>query len=290
MTSQKFPPFQAFITSNNLQKFIISFVLSVGALVVAAPFIWMFSTALKETRQVYQLPPQLIPPVLHWENFLRAWNGSNFPRYFLNSAIMATTISLGQVITGSLAAFAFARMQFKGKNILFYLVLGTMMIPSEMLLIPNFVIINALKWTNSYLALTVPFMAGAFGIFILRQHFMTIPQELEDAATIDGCSRLRFLTNIVLPISKPAFATVAVFTFINHWNAYIWPLIVTRDDSMRTIQVGLAVFKDAQMGGGSPDWTLLMAGSTITLIPVLLIYGFAQQWFTQGYTTSGIRG
>jgi multiple sugar transport system permease protein len=278
------------LTGYQVEKLVITLVLAFGALAVAAPFLWMLSTSVKEPQAVFQLPPQWIPSVLHWENFVRVWESSNFPRYFLNSAIVAFSITAGQLVTSALAAFAFARMNFRGKNLLFYLVLGTMMIPSEMMLIPNFVIISSLKWTNSYLGLTIPFMAGAFGIFILRQHFMTIPQELEDAATMDGCGRLRFLAQIILPISRPALITVAVFTFINHWNAYIWPLIVTRDDSMRTIQVGLAAFKDAQMGGGSPNWTLLMAGSAITMIPVLLIYSVAQKWFTPDYTTSGIRG
>lgn len=265
-------------------------ILIIGALIVSFPFLWMLSTSLKGMKEIYAFPPILIPNPVYWENFQSAWNAANFPRYFINSIFVSTTVTLGQLLTSALAAFAFARMEFKGKNGLFLLVLGTMMIPSEILLIPNYVILNWLGWINKYQALIVPFLAGALGIFILRQHFMTIPKDLEDAACIDGCGRLRFLFKIVIPNSKPALAAVAVFTFINNWNSYIWPLIVTRDDHLRTVQVGLAAFKDAQMGGGNTNWALLMAASTITLIPILIIYSFAQKWFTEGFTTSGIRG
>jgi multiple sugar transport system permease protein len=165
-----------------------------------------------------------------------------------------------------------------------------MMIPSEILLIPNYVIMSRLDWLNKYQALIFPSLAGALGIFILRQHFLTFPKDLEDAARIDGCGRLRFLTAIILPNSKPALSAVAVFTFVNSWNAYIWPLIVTRDDVMRTVQVGLAAFKDAQSSGANTDWALLMSASMIALIPILTIYSFAQKWFTEGFTTTGIRG
>ena len=269
----------------------ISFtLLALGSIIIVSPLLWMLSTSFKSITGVYQFPPELIPRPIIWNNYLDAWNSANFPRYFLNSIIVAVVVTLGELTTSSLAAFAFARMQFRGKNLLFLMVLGTLMIPKEILLIPNYVILKKLDWLNSYLALTVPFMAGAFGIFILRQHFLTIHQDLEDAAVMDGCSRLRFLASIVIPNSKPALAAVAVFSFITNWNSYIWPLIVTRDDSLRTIQVGLSAFKDAQTSGANTNWPLLMAASVTALIPVVMIYAFAQQWFTEGYITSGIRG
>lgn len=278
------------LTPKKTGRILIYLALIVGALVVAAPFFWMLSTSLKDIKEVYQFPPVFIPANPQWENYVEVWKAAKFPRYFLNSLIVSVAITLGQLVTSTLAAFAFARMNFRGKNFLFMMVLGTMMIPSEILLIPNYVIMSRLDWINTYKALTFPSLAGALGIFILRQHFMTFPQDLEDAARMDGCSRLRFLISIVLPNSKPALSAVSVFAFINSWNAYIWPLLATRDDTMRTIQVGLAAFKDAQTSGANTDWALLMAASTIAMIPILIIYTFAQKWFTEGYTTSGIRG
>jgi multiple sugar transport system permease protein len=269
----------------------VSFILlALGSLIIVMPLLWMLSTSLKSMTGVYKFPPGLIPRPIMWQNYIDAWNSANFPRYFLNSTIVAVVVTLGELTTSSLAAFAFARMKFRGSNLLFLMVLGTLMIPKEILLIPNYVILKQLDWLNSYLALTVPFMAGAFGIFILRQHFLTIHQDLEDAAIMDGCSRLRFLLSIVIPNSKPALAAVAVFSFITNWNSYIWPLIVTRDDSLRTIQVGLSAFKDAETSGANTNWALLMAASVTTLVPVIIIYAFAQEWFTEGYITSGIRG
>lgn len=278
------------MTRKTTQNLIVYLILAVGAVLVISPFIWMLSTSLKDIKEVYKFPPVLIPALPQWENYLEVWQVAKFPRYFLNSFIVAISITIGMLFTSSTAAFAFARMKFRGKNVLFYLVLGTMMIPSEILLIPNYVIMSRLDWTNKYQALILPFLAGAMGIFILRQHFLTIPQDLEDAARIDGCGRFGFLVRILLPNSKPAIAAVTVFTFINAWNSYIWPLIVTRDDEMRTIQVGLAAFKDAQSSGANTDWALLMAASTIAIIPILIIYSFAEKWFTEGFTTSGIRG
>ena len=271
-------------------KLPIYLLLIAGSLLVVGPLIWMASTSLKERREVFVMPPKLIPETIVWENYVEVWNSANFPRYFANSVFVSVAVTAGQLVTASLAAFAFARIEFRGRELLFYLVLGTMMVPAEMLLVPNYVILRSLGWLNTYWALTIPLMVGAFGIFILRQSFMTIPQELEDAATIDGCSRFRFFWNIVVPISKPTLTVVAVFAFVASWNSYIWPLIVTRDDELRTIQVGLGAFKDAQTSGANTEWSLLMAGSTLALLPVLLLYVFAQRWFTQGYVMSGIRG
>lgn len=265
-------------------------ILICGALIVSFPFIWMLSTSGKDIKEVFKLPPEIIPEVFHWENYAEVWQSANFPRYFMNSLIISLLVTGGQIVTSSLAAFAFARMEFKGRNILFMLVLGTMMIPSEILLIPNYVVISRLGWIDTYQAMIVPYLAGALGIFMLRQHFMTFPMDLEDAARMDGCGRFRFLVQILLPNSKPSIAAFSTFTFINTWNSYIWPLLVTRRETMRTIQVGLAAFKDAQSSGANTNWALLMAASTIAVIPVLVFYTFAQKWFTEGFMTSGMGG
>ncbi|MBM4431362.1 MAG: carbohydrate ABC transporter permease [Chloroflexi bacterium] len=268
----------------------IYLLLILGTIIVIGPFVWMVSTSLKNLQDVYQIPPDLIPNPPLWRNYGIAWEAAAFSRYFLNSVVVAVVVTLGQVITGSLAAYAFARMRFSGRQALFYIILGTMMVPREILLVPNYVILKWLGWLNTYLALTVPFLASAFGIFVLRQYFMTIPQELDDAAKIDGCGSLRFFLSILLPLSKPALVVVAVFAFLANWNSYIWPLIVTRDDALRTIQVGLGAFREAQSFGSTTEWPLIMAASTTSLIPVLLIYAFGQRWFTQGYALSGIKG
>ena len=272
------------------QRIFIYLLLIVGSIFVLSPLLWMISTSMKSLKDVFVVPPELIPNPVQWQTYLEVWNAANFTRYFANSIFVAVMVTLGQLTTAALAAFAFARIAFRGRNILFYLVLGTMMIPAEMLLVPNYVILKWMNWLNTYWALIVPFMVSAFPIFLLRQHFMTIPRELEDAAIIDGCGRFRFFWNIVLPNSRPALSVVAVFAFITNWNSYIWPLIVTRDDELRTIQVGLSAFKDAQSFGANTQWPHLMAGSTIALLPALLLYIFVERWFTQGFIISGIRG
>ena len=277
-------------TQRVLKRFPIYLLLIVGIILVVGPLLWMVSSSLKNLRDVFAVPPKLIPNPAIWQNYIEAWNSATFPRYFANSIFVAVVVTLGQLTTGALAAFAFARIEFRGKNTLFLLVLGTLMIPFEMLLVPNYVILKELNWLNTYWALTIPLMAGALAIFLLRQHFMTIPRELEEAATLDGCSRFRFFWNVVLPNSRPTLSVVAVFTFIANWNSYIWPLIVTRDNKLRTIQVGLAAFADAQSFGANTKWHLMLAASTLALLPVLILYIFAQRWFTQGFISSGIRG
>ena len=274
---------------NHLRKGLIYGLLLIGTVVVIFPFLWMLSTSLKSLKEVFIFPPRWIPETFHLENYAEVWKTNNFLRYFMNSLIVSIAMTLGQLITSSLAAFAFARMDFKGKNFLFMMVLGTTMIPTEILLIPNYVIISRLHWIDTYQALIVPSLGYALGIFMLRQHFLTFPKDLEDAARMDGCGRFRFLLQVLLPNSKTPLAVVSVFSFINSWNSYIWPLLVTQNESMRTVQVALAAFKDAQSGGANTNWTLLMAASTIVLIPVLLIYLFCQRWIIEGHTTSGLK-
>ena len=273
----------------NANKALIYICLLIGTVVVIFPFIWMLSTSLKTLKEVFVFPPQWIPKDPQWGNYAEVWKANNFLRYFLNSLIVSSILMVGQIITSSLAAFAFARMDFRGKNFLFMMVLGTTMVPTEILLIPNYVIISKLHWINTYQALIVPSLGYALGIFMLRQHFMTFPKDLEDAARIDGCGRFRFFTSILMPNSKTSLAVVAVFSFINSWNSYIWPLLVTQNEKMRTIQVALAAFKDAQSSGANTNWPLLMAASTIVVVPVLVIYLFCQRWIIEGHATSGLK-
>lgn len=221
-----------------------------------------------------------------WDNFKKAWQAAPFARYFINSIIISILVTIGQVVTSALAAYAFARMRFRFKEALFMVLLATMMIPKQVILIPDYAIISWLEWVNTYYALIVPFVAAVFGIYFMRQHFETLPQDLFDAASIDGCGRFRMLFLIVLPISRPVILTVALFTFIMTWNSLLWPLVMTNTPEMRPLQVGLAVFNQES----GTDWELLMAASTFSILPLLLIFFIAQKQFIEGITRSGMKG
>ncbi len=261
-------------------------VLTLGALLVLMPFFWMISTSLKMPSEVASMPPRWIPSVFMWENYSEAWNMAPFAKYFFNSCYVAITCTILELITSALAAYAFAKMEFFGKKVIFMVFLGTMMIPGEVMLIPNFMTIIQLKWIDSYKALIVPWMVSVFGIFLMRQFFMTIPNELHDAAKIDGCSRFRFLWQIVIPLSKPVLVTAALFKFVGSWNSFLWVLIVTNSPGMRTVPVGLSFFS-TDVG---TDYHLLMAASTFALLPLLILFFFLQKQFIQGISRSGLKG
>ena len=211
-----------------------------------------------------------------------------FATFYLNSIFISAATTVGQVVTGVLAAYAFARLEFTGKDFLFLVFLGTLMVPSQVTLIPTYIVMSDIGWVDTYEALIVPFIASAFSVFLLRQFFLTIPPELEEAAIMDGCSKLRFIVFILLPLSKPAIASVSLFTFLSSWNSYLWPLIVINSNKMRTLPIGLRYFV-AQQGGGS-QWHLLMAASVITIAPVLLVFFFTQKQFIEGIAQTGIKG
>jgi ABC-type glycerol-3-phosphate transport system permease component len=236
---------------------------------------------------------QIWPKVPQWVNYKEAWLQANFSKYFLNSVLVTLGTLTGLLFTSILAGYAFGRIDFKGKNILFALFLATMMIPESVTLIPNYLLIRGTiiplpggTWINTYWALTVPFMANAFSIFLLRQFFAQIPNELWDAARIDGCDHLRFLIQIVMPISKAPIMTVLLFGFTASWNAFQWPLLVTTRDTWRPLMVGLYGF--VQEAGPYTHW--LMAGAVITIIPILVVYFLTQKQFTQGIATTGLKG
>lgn len=269
-----------------LVRFTVYFILTFCAIAVLLPFFWMLSTSLKELSEVTSMPPKWIPSKVMWENYKTAWEYAPFGRYFINSFFVAISCTILELITSALGAFAFAKMDFFGKNFLFVLFLGTMMIPGEVLLIPNFITIMQLGWVDTYKALIIPWIVSVFGIFLMRQFFMTIPDELHDAAKIDGCSRFRFLWQIIIPLSKPVLVTAALFKFIGSWNSFLWVLIVTNDPNMRTITNGLSFFS-TDMGA---DYHLLMAASTFTLLPILILFFILQKQFIQGIAKSGLKG
>lgn len=248
------------------------------------PIVWMLLAAFKGQKEVFV--GTFLPKVWVWQNFVEAWNAAPFGHYLLNSALIASTTTLAVVLSSAMAAFAFSRMQFPGKPLLFLFALGTLMIPGDVLLIPNFITIRQFGWVNSYQALIVPFVASGFGIFLLRQAFLRTPVEFEEAAKLDGASASQFLFRILMPANAPALSALAVLTFLAAWNALVWPLVATNRDEFRTVQVGLASFSNLE-GSNIP---VVMAATAIVVAPVLIVYAFAQKWFIESAAASGLKG
>lgn len=271
---------------NNLKHLAIHLVLLAGAFFALFPFVWMVLTSLKSYIEA-SAAQSLLPTSWLFSNYLEAWKRVGlFPRYFENTLFMALTTTLGVLFTSSLAGYAFARMRFPGRDVLFIILLSTMMVPFEVTLVPNFILMRQLHWIDSYAALIIPWTASAFSIFLLRQFFRAIPSELYDAAVLDGCIHLRFLWSIVLPLSQPALITSALFTFLGSWNSLIWPLLVTNNPVMRPLQVGITSF----ITDAGTDVQYLLAAVTISVVPVILIYFVLQHWFIEGVARVGIRG
>jgi len=276
-----------------MTKVLIYVVLIVGAFIALFPFFWMISTSLMTLGETLQL--RLLPAIPQWSNYSydELFRRAKFDKYFINSVLVTGGTVAGLLFTSILSAYAFARIKFKGSNLIFMLFLATMMIPESVTLIPNYLMIrgNILpipggSWMNTYWALTIPFIANAFSIFLLKQFFQQVPNELWDAARMDGADHLRFLVQIVLPISKAPIMTVLLFGFTGSWNAFSWPLIVTSTDKWRTMMIGLWNF----VGEAGTETNLLMAGAVVTLVPILVLYLFTQKQFTQGIATTGLKG
>jgi multiple sugar transport system permease protein len=265
---------------------IISIVLFLLACSMLIPFIWMISTSLMSELEVYQFPPKFLPTSWRWSNFIEAMTLQPFGRFFLNSAIVAAASVIGQLIFCSMAAYAFARLPFRGREKLFALYLSTMMIPAIVTIIPAFLIINAFGWMNTYWALFTPTLSSVWGIFLLRQFFQTIPKDLEDAARVDGASEFTIFWKIVMPLSKPALATLAIFAFMGSWKDFLWPLIVTNRNDMRTVEVGIANFSSLY----TTDWPHQMAAAVIVMLPIIVVFIFAQKYFVRGITLTGLKG
>ena len=260
--------------------------LILGSLVMLLPFAWMLSTSLKGPEQIFTYPPVWVPNPIAWDNYRQAVAAMPFGRFYLNSLIVTTGVTGVQLLTASLAAFAFARLRFRGRDGLFRVYLATLMIPFQVTMIPNFVLVRWLGWYDSYQALILPTAFSAFSTFLLRQTFLGLPRDLDEAARLDGASSLRIWWSIMLPLSGPTLAALAIFVALNSWNEFLWPLIITNAEAMRTLPVGLSTFQ----GQFKVEWHLLMAGSVIAMLPVLLVYSLAQRWFISGITLSGMGG
>jgi multiple sugar transport system permease protein len=256
------------------------------ALSMLIPFLWMLSTSLMDEMEVYQFPPKFIPSLWKWGNFAEAMTLQPFGRFFLNSLIVALASVVGQLTFCSMAAYAFARLQFRGREKIFILYLSTMMIPAIVTIIPAFLIITTFGWMNTYWALFSPTVSSVWGIFLLRQFFLTIPKEFEDAARVDGASEFMIFLKVILPLSKPALATLAIFAFMGSWKDFLWPLIVTNRIDMRTVEVGIASFSNLY----TTDWPHQMAAAVVVMLPIIIVFLFAQKYFVKGITMSGIKG
>lgn len=250
------------------------------------PIVFMLTTSLKAPDEVFEFPPSLLPDVPQWQNYVKLFQNLPMPRYMFNTFVVSAAAVVFNVIFDSMAAFAFARLRFPGKNALFLLLISSLIIPFQITMIPTFLIVKNLGWIDTYVGLIAPTAGGAFGIILLRQFLISFPKSLEDSARIDGAGYARIYAAIVLPLARPALATLAVLTFMFTWDDFLWPLIITNSDLMRTIQLGLQMLR----GEYTMNWEVLMAGSVTALAPVFLLFVVAQRFFVEGITMSGTRG
>ncbi|MBY6037655.1 carbohydrate ABC transporter permease [Fictibacillus nanhaiensis] len=267
-----------------IQQVIAGIILLIGGLLVAIPFIWMILSAFKPESEVLQLTPTLWPETITTKNFIYLFENMNFAVYLRNTIIIVLFSFVG-LFFNAMAGYAFAKYKFKGRDKLFYLVLATMMIPGQVTMIPVYLILNQMGLTNTMAGVVLPGLVGAFSIFLFRQFMSTIPDELLEAARLDGASEFRVFMQLILPISKPIMAVQGILTFIAGWNSFLWPLIIANDESLYTLSVGLSLLK-GQYGG---NFALQMAGSTFMVIPIVIIFIIFQKHIIEGYTISGMK-
>ena len=267
--------------------------LTIIGLISSIPLFWMISTSLKESGKEFRFPPELSPYPVAWNNYIDVWGDTGIHQFFLNSVFITVLATIGTIITSSMVAFGFARITFPGRNILFVLMLSTMMLPGIVTLVPQFVLFRYMKWIDTPLPLIVPFWfgGGAFFIFLVRQFMLQLPKELDEAALADGASYFRIYWNIILPLTGPALATVAIFSVQSHWNEFISPLIFLNSETWRTLALALRSFLvDASDFAAIPPWNQLMASGVIMLVPILVLFFAAQRYFIRGIALSGLTG
>lgn len=275
---------------NSISKVMAYILLTIGALTMIGPFLWMVTTSLKEPGQVFSFQKnwweEWIPTTFYWKNYIEASKVVPLFKFYLNSIFVTVCVTAGQVITSAMAAYSFARLHFPGRDKLFFGYLATMMVPGAVTMIPVFILLRYMGWVDTYKAMILPGIFTAYGTFMLRQFFLTLPRDLEDAAKIDGCSYVGIFWRIILPLSKPALATLTTFTFMGSWMNFMWPLIVMNTQDKYPLPVGLAYFQSLH----NTNWTLLMAASVMMILPILLVFIFNQRFFVEGIKLSGIKG
>ncbi|MBD0379970.1 carbohydrate ABC transporter permease [Paenibacillus sedimenti] len=254
--------------------------------IFALPFVWMVSTSLKSFSETVIFPPKWIPKEIRWDNFALAWNSGPFLKYFLNSVLVSVGILIMQFATIIFAAYAFARYRFKGDRILFGVTMITLMIPSQLIFLPVYLLMSKWGLLNSLLALILPFSSSAFGIFLLRQSFKQVQDELLEAARLDDASEWKIIYKIMLPMARPTLVTFALFSFIAHWNDYFWPLVMTTTEAARTLPIGIAKIREVD---GGTAWHILMAGNLILVIPILIVFFIAQRQIIKAFVYTGVK-
>ena len=267
-------------------KIIIYVLLTIMALYFLSPFVYMLFTTFKTEAEAIAYPPKMFPKKWLVENYLNAWNAQPFGRYLWNSIVVTVGTTAGQIISCSLVAYGFARYNFKGKNVLFMILLSTMMIPAELLIIQNFITISKLGWMDTFQGIILPTVASGFYIYMMREYFMQIPSILYKAAKVDGCSDWRYLWKVMIPMNKNAIATIGILAFISQWNSFVWPLMVTKSDAHRVMPIGLLHFRDAV----SSQVNLQMAGATIVIVPMLIFFLVFRKQIIAGVARGGIKG
>lgn len=271
--------FNSMANRKKVLKIVNLILLCVGSLLFLSPLWWMISTSLKTMQEVMSFPPTFFPKDWKWENFVKTWESAPFDLYTVNTLTITVLVVIGQVFVNSFIAYGFAKIPFKGRNVLFTIVLSTMMIPGFVTLIPQYVLFSKLGWINTYFPLVIPaFFGSAFNIFLLRQFYMTIPNEMIEAARMEGASHFLIWRKIGIPLTKPALATVAIFSFNGAWNDFLGPLLYVNNEKLYTLQLGLQVFK----GEMNTQWNYLMAGSLLVLLPVIILFFFFQKYFIDG--------
>ena len=269
-----------------IKKIFIYLFLTAAAVTLVFPFLWMLSGAFKDSLEVVKMPPQLIPSKFNFDNFTEIKKYFPIDRFLLNSVTVSVCTSILQLLVCSMAAFVFAKMKFKGREVIFLLYLITLMIPMQVTMTPLFTIFAKLGLKDTYLGLILPGIFSAFGTFLMRQNIMTIPDSMLEAAFIDGSSYFRVFTTIILPLSKTGLATLGIFAFMNSWNSFLWPLIIVNSKELMTLPLGLSKLT----GRWATEWNILMAGNVVSFIPILIVYIFAQKYVIKGMTMSGIKG
>jgi len=274
--------------SRHREAFVTHSVLLPLALAQMFLFFWMVSTSLKARTEVFSLVPQWLPKKLMFSNFTEAWAAAPFAAYYRNTVMVTFGLVVVQLCTMTLAAYAFGRLKFKGQDFLFILFLIQLMIPLQSLIVPNYLTIKALGLLDTKLAIAMPYFGTAFGTFLLRQTFKTVPRDLDDAARIDGCGHLRFLWYVLVPLARPTLIAFTIMSLVSHWNDFLWPLIVTDSSKSRTLTIGLALLEKQVEEGG--EWTLMMAATLIVIFPLTIVYMFFQRYFIQSFMHSGLKG
>jgi multiple sugar transport system permease protein len=272
--------------SNRMSFLLKQITLFSATLLMFLPFLWIFLSSFKTNSEIFQLPFKWLPDAWHFENYITPFIENPFPLYFLNSLLVAIVVTACNLMFDSMVGYSLAQFKFPGKTALFFFILGTMMLPVQVIIVPLFLIVKSFGWLNSYLALTVPGFLSAFGVFLMRQWFLSFPRELIDAARIDGASELRIFFKVVMPTAKPALSALAIFIFMGNWDSFLWPLVVVNKEQYMTLPLGISSF----VGQYQTAYNQLMAVSIVSMIPILIVFFIFQRNFVSGITNSGIKG